>query len=425
MPGEVNLKMNLNKTRFPVTGARQLAYVLVEATPSQAMATVQMPLNLSLVLDKSGSMAGTKIADLRTAAKMAIDQLTPEDYISLIVFNDTASVVFPSQKATDKAALKAAVDKIRDGGGTHISFGMSKGLTELEKQLGADRVSRMILLTDGETFGDEANCRQLAKQAGGAGIAVNAFGLGEDWVEAFLDDIADASGGSSDYIDTPDKISAAFQRAVKSVQAAVVQNATLILRLTSGVSPRAIWRVTPMISRLGGQHLSDRDVQVGLGELSKGQGQSVLIELLLPPRAAGRYRMAQAEINYDVPSQNVVGEKMKTDVVLDFTTDPVAAKQYDARVMNIVEKVTAHKLQTRALDAAAAGDIPTATRQLRAAATRLLELGEADLADTAQQEAERLEKEGQMSASGTKKLRYETRKLTMNIVDDMLPEEEE
>jgi hypothetical protein len=55
----------------------------------------------------------------------------------------------------------------------------------------------------------------------------------------------------------------------------------------------------------------------------------------------------------------------------------------------------------------------------------LLELGEADLAGTAQQEAERLEKEGQMSASGTKKLRYETRKLTMNIVDDMLPAEEE
>ena len=112
MPGKVNLAVNLNKTQFPATGTRQLAYALVEATPSQALATVQMPLNLSLVLDKSGSMAGTKIADLRTAAKMAIDQLTPEDYISLIVFNDTASVVFPSQKATDKAALKAAVDKL-------------------------------------------------------------------------------------------------------------------------------------------------------------------------------------------------------------------------------------------------------------------------------------------------------------------------
>jgi Ca-activated chloride channel family protein len=179
-----------------------------------------------------------------------------------------------------------------------------------------------------------------------------------------------------------------------------------------------------MISRLGAQHLSDRDVQASLGELAKGEGQSILVEMLFPARGAGRYRMAQAETSYDVPSQGVIAEKIKVDVVVDFTTDPNEAKQYDSRVMNIVEKVTAHKLQTRALDAAAAGDIATASKQLRAAATRLLELGEADLAETAQQEADRLEEKGEMSASGTKKLRYETRKLTMNVVDDMLVDED-
>ena len=179
-----------------------------------------------------------------------------------------------------------------------------------------------------------------------------------------------------------------------------------------------------MISRLGAQHLSDRDVQAALGGLAKGEGQSILVELLFPARGAGRYRMAQAETSYDVPSQGLIAAKVKTDIVVDFTTDPVAAKQYDARVMNIVEKVTAHKLQTRALDAAAAGDIAGASKQLRAAATRLLELGEADLAETARREADRLDDQGEMSASGTKKLRYETRKLTMNVVDDVLVEED-
>jgi Ca-activated chloride channel family protein len=424
MPGEVNLTVSLNKMCLPVTGTRQLGYVLIEAAPSQAMETVQMPLNLSLVLDKSGSMAGQKIADLKTAAKMAIDQLTPDDYVSLIVFDDTSSVIFPSQKAADKATLKKAVDRIRDGGGTHISFGMSKGLIELEKQLGPDRASRMILLTDGETFGDEQGCRNLAKQAGDATIPISAFGLGEDWIEELLDDIADASGGSSDYIDSPSKIAGAFQRTVKTGQAAVVQNATLVLRLASGVSPRAIWRVTPLISRLGTHHLSDRDVQAALGELAKGAGQSMLVELLFPGRAAGRYRMAQAEVSYDVPSAGLIAEKVRTDIVVDFTTDPEAARQHDPRVMNIVEKVTAHKLQTRALEAAAAGDAAAASKQLRAAATRLLELGETDLAETASKEADRLEEKGQMSASGTKKLRYETRKLTMNVVDDVLIEDE-
>ncbi len=420
----VDLKVSLSRRQFPVTGTRQLAYVLIEAAPSQAMSAVQMPLNLSLVLDKSGSMEGQKIADLRTAAKLAIDQLAPEDYVSLITFDDTATVAFPSQQAADKKALKATVERIRDGGGTHISFGISKGLIELEKMQAPARVSRMILLTDGETFGDEEGCRELAKQAGDAGIPISAFGLGEDWIEELLDDIADASGGSSDYIDEPEKIADAFQRTVATVQAAVVQNAKLILRLAAGVSPRAIWRVTPMISRLSAQHLSDRDVQAALGELSKGTGQSALVELVLPERAPGRYRIAQAEVSYDVPSAGLVNEKVRTDIVVDLTTDAAAARQHDPRVMNTVEKVTAHKLQTRALDAAAAGDIAAATRQLRAAATRLLDLGEAELAQTAQDEADRLEKEGQMSASGTKKLRYETRKLTMNIVDDVLIEED-
>jgi Ca-activated chloride channel family protein len=89
--------------------------------------------------------------------------------------------------------------------------------------------------------------------------------------------------------------------------------------------------------------------------------------------------------------------------------------QTNPYVMNIVEKVTAHKLQTRALDEAAVGNIVGATQKLRAAATRLLDLGEQDLAQTAMDEAERLEQGENLSSRGTKKLRYETRKLTQKL----------
>jgi Ca-activated chloride channel family protein len=110
-----------------------------------------------------------------------------------------------------------------------------------------------------------------------------------------------------------------------------------------------------------------------------------------------------------------VGEKVKTDIVVAFTPDPALAAQSNPYVLNIVEKVTAHKLQTRALDEAALGNIVGATQKLRAAATRLLEMGEQDLAQAALQEADNLESQGQMSAGGTRKLRYETRKLTQKL----------
>jgi Ca-activated chloride channel family protein len=415
MANDVTLTCRLNKASLPVMNTQQLAYVLIEAVPGAGMARVQMPLNLSLVLDKSGSMSGKKIQNLRQAAKLVVDRLGPEDTISIVAFSDRKYLIAKSQSVTDQQALKQKIDRIRDGGGTAISGGMGQGLAELDKALSPDRVSRMLLLTDGQTFGDEKQCLKLGKKAGANGIVVNALGLGDDWNEDLLDDIAEASGGVADFIDSPDKIVAFFEQAVKSMQDTVVQNAQLVLRLASGVTPRQVWQVLPMISNLGYRPLSDRDVQVTLGEMEKGQPRSLLVELLISPRPAGSYRVAQAEISYDVPGLKLIGEKIKADIMLDFSADALQSKRYDADVMNIIEKVTAFKLQTRALEEAKMGNVAGASQKLRAAATRLLEMGEDELAQSALEEAENLEKSGQMSARGTKKLRYETRKLTQRL----------
>jgi Ca-activated chloride channel family protein len=415
MANDVTLNCRLNKTHLPVMNTQQLVYALIEASPGASIAQVQMPLNLSLVLDKSGSMQGRKIQNLRQAAKLVVDRLGPQDIISIVAFSDRKYNIAGSQPVTDKVALKRKIDRIRDGGGTAISGGMSQGLAELDKALAPDRVSRMLLLTDGQTFGDEKQCKKLGKRAGERGIVVTALGLGDDWNEDLLDAIAEASGGTADFIDSPDRIVTVFEQAVQSMQDTVVQNSEMVLRLANGVTPRQVWQVLPMISNLGYRPLSDRDVQVSLGEMEKGQPRSILVELLVGPRPAGTYRVAQAEISYDVPGLNIVGEKVRSDILLDFTADPVQAKQYEPEVMNIVEKVTAFKLQTRALEEAKMGNVAGASQKLRAAATRLLELGEDDLAESALEEAENLEKSGQMSSHGTKKLRYETRKLTQRL----------
>ena len=415
MADDITLTCRLNKASLPVMNTQQLVYVLIEAKPGSRMAKVQVPLNLSLVLDKSGSMAGKKIKSLRDAAKRVVDRLGPQDNLSIVAFSDRKYVIAESQPVSDKEGLKAKIDRIRDGGGTAISRGMGQGLAELEGAISPDRISRMLLLTDGQTFGDEKACVKIAERAGAEGIVVNALGLGDDWNEDLLDDIAEASGGVADLIESPDKIEVFFERVVQSMQDTVIQNAQMILRLAGGITPRQVWQVLPMISNLGYRPLSDRDVQVELGELEKGQPRSLLVEMLVGARPAGRYRLAQAEISYDVPGLNLVGEKVKTDILLEFTADAALTRQYDAEVMNIVEKVTAFKLQTRALADAKMGDVEGASRKLRAAATRLLDLGEDDLAQSALQEADNLEKTGQMSAKGTKKLRYETRKLTQRL----------
>jgi Ca-activated chloride channel family protein len=103
---------------------------------------------------------------------------------------------------------------------------------------------------------------------------------------------------------------------------------------------------------------------------------------------------------------------MRKDLAVTFTADAASASKVNAEVMHLVEKVSAFRLQTRALSEAEAGNIAAATQKLQAAATMLLNMGEDELAETAEKEILGLMKTGSLTAAGTKKLEYGTRKLT-------------
>ena len=406
MAGEVQLTCSTHRDNVPVLAQPQLAYVLLEMVTTQAMANVQMPLNFCFVLDKSGSMDDdNKIGQLREAVKHAIDLLQPSDIVSIVAFDANPKTLCASQTAHDKNRLKREVDRLNASGGTQMAVAMRAGLNEVRRNLGRDRVSRLVILTDGQTEG-EPECLREADNAAREGVSVIALGLGTDWNENLLMDVAQRAGGAADYIAHPQKIADHFQQQVQAGQGAIVQNTLLMLRLMQGIQPRKVWRVAPLINDLGVHPLSDRDVQVPLGEVVKDQPQGVLVELLLPPRSDGRYRIAQADVSYDIPISGIVGEHARADVVIGYTSNPALAQMVNPRVMNIVEKVTAFKLQTRALQDAQSGDRAGATQKLRQAATMLLGQGEANLARTIQLEADRLEQSGQMSEEGKKTIKF-------------------
>jgi Ca-activated chloride channel family protein len=119
---------------------------------------------------------------------------------------------------------------------------------------------------------------------------------------------------------------------------------------------------------------------------------------------------------------NLQGERTRADVVMTFTADANQAAQVNAPVMNIVEKVSAFKLQTRALQDLQSGDVSGATQKLQSAVTRLLNQGEVDLAQTMQQEISNLQQTGQLSSEGQKTMKFGTRK-TVRLSDLDVPEE--
>jgi len=418
MADELTLTTTLNKAFVPVTSTQQLVYALIEVKPSEVVSRSRMSLNFGFVLDHSGSMRGAKIDRLKDAVSLALDKMAPDDLVSVTVFSDSAEVIAEGGPLADKRRqLDGKVQRMRAGGGTQMSRGMSLGLREVYRAFADERVNQVLLLTDGQTYGDEAQCLKLAKEAGEHRIPIQALGLGDDWNEKLLDEVGRLSGGDSDLVESPDEIVPLFSQTVERSQKSVVRNAQMILRLVGGVVPRQVRQVTPLINNLGYTPIGEHDVQVQLGELDAEQGKALLVELLLPPRQPGRYRIAQTEVMYDLPLRNVTGARTRSDVIISYTSDALKAQEYNAGIMNLIEKVTAYKLQTRALTEAEMGNIQGATQKLRAAATRLLELGETDLAAAANQEAANLEQSGQMTSSGTKKLRYQTRKLTQKLPD--------
>lgn len=419
MAGELSLALHPHRKAYPVLDSPQQAYLLVEVKPTAAApAVLNQAVNLCLVLDRSGSMAGAKLEALKRAAQWIVDRLSPQDLLSIVIFDDAepAEVVLPCTNVSDRQAIQRKIAAIEERGGTHMSTGMRLGLQELLAGRSPHMVSSMILLTDGQTWEDQEACRQLADRCGEAGIPIQVFGLGlgeeSNWDPRLLEDIARRSGGEWMPIEKPDDVATAFEKALRAMQGAVATNVHLILRLSAGVTPRTVWRATPLISRLDHHAVGEQDVQVFLGEVRRGVGQALLADLLLPPRLPGQYRMVQAEVLYDVPGLGLLGERVTAELSFTFSLDSAQTAVVDERLMNLIEKVVAHKLQTQALDDAAAGNLSRATQRLRAAATRLLELGEVELAQQAEQKAEQIEKEGRVDLASEQRMRYATKRLT-------------
>ena len=190
MANEISLNYELNKNYFYVSNESQLAYLLLDIKPEIRQASKTAPLNLCLVMDRSASMKGSKIENVKMAIGNIIDRMDGDDYISLVTFNEESEVLVPSQPVTDRDVLKNLVDQLDPKNGTAISIGMRAGLDELYKNIADDRINRIILLTDGQTYGDEEGCFEMASEAAEKGILITALGVGDEWYEELLDTIA-------------------------------------------------------------------------------------------------------------------------------------------------------------------------------------------------------------------------------------------
>ncbi|HEV3114060.1 MAG TPA: VWA domain-containing protein [Candidatus Binataceae bacterium] len=338
-------------------------YVLLEAIAEGGAGGARLPLNLGVVLDRSGSMYDERRLEFVVeAVKFLVDNLNPDDKVAIVAFADKAQVL-TSGAATDKAGTKRAIDDIdllEIGGGTQMALGMRAAIDEVRKNLTPQRINRVLVLTDGQTY-EEMACVDLARQ--NPDIQFSAMGVGVEFNEKLLQRLSQDSGGKYHFIDDSATIPSIFEDELTGLRAVSVRNGRIDLVLSQGVQIREAFRASPEIYALGEPLVGgDRRISYQVGDLEAGVPASVLITLVLPPRKPGAVRIAQTSFHFQVPGSDE--QAVTTDVTIDYTLDRALTSKVNGRVMNLVDQVSIAKLQTKAEEEMKAGNVDRATRLL-------------------------------------------------------------
>ncbi len=403
------LTFDIQATRdtLGVQPAAQLLYVLVHVTPPERFRLSQMPLNVGLVIDRSTSMQGERLERVKAAAALLVEKLSADDVLSVIAFSDRAEVVLPASHVRNKEAVLSRLRSIVAFGGTEIFQGLNVAMREMRKADLETHLSHIILLTDGQTYGDENACLQLAHQAAAARIGISGFGLGAEWNDQFLDRLVAPSGGQSVYIESPAQIVNSLQQHIQSLGAVYAHNLRLLTsELPAGVRLQYGLKFKPFAQPLQDSQQGD----VNLGTVEARTPLVFVLELTIEPLEAGDVLDIPLTFYADIPSEMVTNHPAVRHLSLRFVADsplmaPPPALVEAVRVLNL------YRLNEKAWQEIEAGQLETATTRMQRLTTRLLESGYTQLAEQAQIETERLSTLGTLSLDGRKRLRFGTRAL--------------
>jgi Ca-activated chloride channel family protein len=408
---ELNFALRVTPSKRTVSRLQepQVVYLLAEILPDPR---ARMPekrearVNLTLVLDHSNSMNGTRLDKVKVAAHQIIEQLSETDVLSVIGFNDRAEIIIPATSVKDKTALKAKVSMMNASGGTEIYQGLKAGLDQTRRFLAPRLVNHMVLLTDGNTFGDQEKCLELAHQAAEEGIGISAMGLGQEWNDEFLDELASTTGGISDYIKSASAVVKFLNNHVRNLSDAFAERMQLSIAPDPDVQMELAFKLSPQPQPLP----MDKGI-IPLGSLQGNRIISVLFQLQLPADMKDGFRsLARLVVSGDILSNNFQQYQTLSDVSFEVMENP-PIEDPPNKILDALGKLTLYRMQERAQDALESGNVEEATRRLENLATRLLQMGEEDLANEARSEAHRVAHTRALSDTGRKTLKYQTRHL--------------
>jgi Ca-activated chloride channel homolog len=378
-----------------------------------------LPLNLCLILDRSGSMHGQPIKTVIQAVEGLIDRLKVGDRISVVAFSGTAEVIIPNQAIEDPESIKSQIkSKLSASGGTVIAEGLELGITELMKGT-RGAVSQAFLLTDGHGESglriwkwdigrdDNKRCLQLAQKAAKLNLTINTFGFGNSWNQDLLEKIADVGGGTLAHIEHPEQAVEQFSRLFGRIQSIGLTNAYLLLSLVPNVRLaefKPIAQVAPDTIELPVEPEADGSFAVRLGDLMQDVERVVLANIYLGQLPEGQQVIGHLQIRYDDPSvnkQGILSPIMPMYANVTRVYEPALNPQVQQSILALAKyrqtQLAEAKLQQ--------GDRTGAATMLQTAANTALQIGDTGAATVLQSSATRLQSGEELSQADLKRTR--------------------
>lgn len=343
MAEEILLDYAVNRPNVSTQRDETELKVLVKVNASNALRAggqeVVLPLHLALVLDVSSSMKLSEIDALKEAARAAVDELRPGDFVTVLAFQSVVyDIVEPIriEDSSTKALVRSKIDVIDQfqGGGTDMEYALDKAEHHLLMVPGDNLVRKIMLFTDGQLTGNPETCLRRASEISARGYSIDAMGFGAEFDYKFMQRIASYSNGYTEKIDAPQEIRRVFERRVKAAASSIAKNVRVDLTFTPQVRAQRGWRSSPEISYMGKIRLpgEDRTISIPIGALERDKEYAFIVTCAVPKRPAGNIRIIKAELFYDIPSMQISGGSSLQSVVINYTDDAQALAQIDGEV---------------------------------------------------------------------------------------------
>jgi Ca-activated chloride channel homolog len=408
-PPKIKLGVRYSRNVIPYLDEPQLVYALIElACTGEPDPSQYPPLNISLVIDRSTSMAGERMDMVKTNVTQFLRMLKPQDMVSIVTFSDRAEVVLPLSRIVDITKVESKISMITTGGGTELFQGIEAGITQLQGVRSSRTVRQVILLTDGHTYGDEQACMNLAERAAHDGIEIFGAGIGHEWNDTFLDQMTTLTGGSSFYVNSSKDLARFLEQKMASMSLLYARGLVYEFTTLPNVRLRYAFRISPNVGPL------ELTSPISIGDLAFDKNSTFLLEFLIDFSAADskEIRFLDGKIKMQIPSQPDGNVRLVANLSRPMGNEP-ETELPSSDVLDALSHLSLYRLQERARQEVDAGNILKATKHLQYLATHLLSLGDRELAHTVLVEAEHIQQSRHFSKDGDKRIKYGTRALLL------------